>query len=107
MKELSAAGYDVRTVQDLPPGAPKGVEATIVALSANQSTGVFMVTTVTEMKLEARLTKDGAVVKTLSASVRDHDEGTDRSPEPIRVALERTLQRALRELIPDIVRSLE
>ena len=107
VKELSAAGYDVKTVPALPAGVSKGVEATFVALSANQSIGVFKVTTVTEIRLEARLWKNGEITKTLTASAQDHEEGTDRSSEPIREALEKTLQRAMQELIPDIVKSLE
>jgi hypothetical protein len=107
VKELSAAGYGVKTVPALPPGVSKGIEATFVTLSANQSTGVFTVTTVTEIKIEARLRKNGETIRTLTAGAQDHEEGTDRSPEPIRGALEKTLQRAMQELIPDIVKGLE
>ncbi len=83
VKELSAAGYDVKTVSDLPPNVSKGVEAKLVEISANQSSGVFTVTTVTEIKLEAQLRKDGEIIKTLTAEAQDHEDGTDRSPEPI------------------------
>ena len=107
VKELSAAGYDVKTVPALPPDVSKGVEATFVALSANQSAGVFKVTTVTEIKLEARLWKDGETITTLTAEARDHEEGTDRSSEQIRSVLEKTLQRAMQELVPDIIKNLE
>jgi hypothetical protein len=107
VKELSAAGYDVKTVPALSAGVSKGVEATFVALSANQSAGVFTVTTVTEIKLEARLWKNGEIIKTLTAGAQDHEEGTDRSSEPIRWALEKTLQRTMQELVPDIIKNLE
>jgi hypothetical protein len=107
VKELSAAGYDVKTVSALPAGVSKGVEATILALSANQSSGVLTVTTVTEVKLKARLWKNGVIMKTLTASAQDHEEGMNRSSEPIRWALEKTLQRAMQELVPDIIKSLE
>ncbi len=107
VKELSAAGYDVTTVPVLPAGVPKGVKATFVALSANQSYGVLTVTTVTEIKLEAQLWKDGEIVKTLTAAAQDQEEGMDRSSEAIREALEKTLQRAMQDLVPDIVKSLD
>ncbi|HUJ90792.1 MAG TPA: hypothetical protein VLX12_11380 [Syntrophorhabdales bacterium] len=107
VQELSAAGYDVKTAPALPVDVSKGVRPTILALSANQSSKVLTVTTVTEVKLEAQLWKNGQLIKTLTAGARDQEEGTDRSSEPIRWALEKTLQRALQELVPDIVKSLE
>ena len=107
MQELSAAGYDVKTVPALPAGVSKGVQATVLALSANQSSNVLTVTTVTEVKLEAQLWKNGQIIKTLTAAARDQEEGMDRSSEPIRWALEKTLQRAMQELVPDIIKSLE
>jgi hypothetical protein len=107
VQELSAAGYDVKTVPALPAKVSKGVQATVLALSANQSSNVLTITTVTEVKLEAQLWKNGQIVKTLTASARDQEEGVDRSSEPIRWALEKTLQRAMQELVPDIVKTLE
>lgn len=106
-QELSAAGYDVKTVSALPTGVSKGVQATVLALSANQSSNVLTITTVTEVKLEAQLWKNGQLIKTLTAGARDQEEGMDRSSEPIRLALEKTLQRAMQELLPDIIKSLE
>jgi hypothetical protein len=105
--ELSAAGYDVKAVPTLPSGVSKGVQATMLALSANQSPKVLTVTTVTEVKVEAELWKNGQLIKTLTAGARNQEEGMDRSPEPIRSALEKTLQRVMQELVPDIIKSLE
>jgi len=107
VQELSAAGYDAKTVSALPTGVSKGVQATVLALSANQSSSVLTVTTATEVKLEVQLWKNGQLIKTLTAGARDQEEGMDRSSEPIRLALEKTLQRALQELVPDIIKSLE
>ena len=107
VEELSTAGYDVKTVATLPAGVSKGVTVTILALSADQSSSVLTVITVTEVNLEAQLWKNGQLAKTLTASARDQEEGVDRSSEPIRWALEKTLQRTLQELVPDIIRGLE
>ena len=106
-QELSAAGYDVKTVATLPPGVSKGVKPAIVALRADESSNVVTVITSTEVKLEAELWKDGRLIKTLSAGAQDQEEGMDRSSEPIRSALEKTLRHAMEELIPDIVKGLE
>ena len=105
-QELSAAGYDVKIVATLPAGVSKGVKAILLSVSANQSSKVLTVVTVTEVRLEAELWKNGQLLKRLTASARDQEEGVDRSSEPIRSALEKTLQRALQELVPDIVKSL-
>ena len=107
VQELSAAGYDVKTVPALPTGVSKGVQATILILSANQPSNLLTLTTVTEVKLEAQLWKNGQIIKTLSASARAQEEGMDRSSEPVRSALEKTLQAAMQELVPDIIKALE
>jgi hypothetical protein len=107
VQELSAAGYKVETGPNLPAGVPKGITASILTLSVNQSSRVVTVTTVTDVRLEAKLWKNGQLIKTLTASARDQEEGVDRSSEPIRWALEKTLQRALQELVPDIIASLQ
>ena len=106
-EELSAAGYEVKTVAVLPPDVPKGVKPSIVALSAHQSSSIVKVTTITEVKLEAELWKNGKLLKTLTASAQDHEEGADRSSEPIRQALEKALQGAMEELVPEIVKALQ
>ncbi len=107
VEELSAAGYDPKKVDALPAGVSRGVKATIITLSANQSSSVLTVTTVAEVKLEVQLWKNGQPIKTLTVSARDQDEGIDRSSEPIRWALEKTLQRAMQDLVPDIIKGLE
>jgi hypothetical protein len=107
VQELSAAGYDVKTVSTLPPGISKGVQATVLVLSANQYSNLLTLTTVTEMKLEAQLWKNGQILKTLTAGARAQEEGVDRSSEPIRSALEKTLQAAMQGLVPDIVKAFE
>ncbi len=106
VRELTAAGFTVKTVATLPSGVSKGVRAAMVSLSANQSSGVVTITTIAEVKLEVELWRDGRPLKTLTASARDQEEGMDRSSEPIRWTLEKTLQRAMQELIPTMVEAL-
>jgi hypothetical protein len=107
IQELSAAGYQVKTVPTLPNNVSKGMAATILALAANQSSNLLTLTTVTDLRMEVQLWRAGRLIKTLTASAQDHEEGTDRSSEPIRSALEKTLQRIMQELLPDIVTALE
>ncbi len=106
-QELSAAGYNVRTVEALPSGVGKGLKTIITGLSADQSSKVFTIVTLSEVKLEVQLWKDGSLIKTLTASARDQEEGFDRSSEPVRLALEKTLQRVMHEIVPDIIKGLE
>jgi len=100
VQELSAAGYEVRTVAVLPVGAVKGMKPAIATLSANQSSSALILSTVAEMKVVAEISKDGQLVKTVSVQAKDHEEGLDRSSEPIRLALEKTLRALMQELIP-------
>ena len=107
VEELSAAGYEAKTCPELPGNVLKGVKPAIVSLSANQSSNVFTISTVAEVKLEAQVFKNGQFIKTLTSGARDEDEGLDHSSEPIRWALEKTLQHAMQELVPYIIKSLE
>ena len=91
----------------LPANVSKGMRATLLALSANQSSKTLTISTVTELKLEVQLWKNGQLIKTLTAGARDEEEGLDRSSEPVRSALEKTLQRTLQELVHDIVKGLQ
>lgn len=106
-EELSAAGYEVKACPELPDNISKGIKPAIVGLSANQSFNVLTVSTVAEVKLEVQVFKNGRLIKTLHSGARDEYEGVDRSSEPIRSGLEKTLQGALKELIPDIIKYLE
>ena len=107
VEELSAAGYTVKTCPELPGNVSKGLKPAIVSLSANQSSNALTISTVAQVKLEAQVFRDGRLIKTLTSGARDEDEGMDRSSEPIRWALEKTLQHAMQGLVPDIVKSLE
>ena len=53
-----------------------------------------------------QLWKAGRLVKTLTVSAKDEEEGMDRSSEPVREALDKLLQGAMKELIPAIVEVL-
>jgi hypothetical protein len=66
-----------------------------------------IVRTLAEVKLEAQLWRHGQLLKTLTASARDREEGMDRSFEPVRHALEKALQSAMQELLPGMVESLD
>ncbi len=106
-EELSAAGYEVKSCRELPDNVSKGIRPAIVGLSAHQSFNVLTVSTVAEVKLEAQVFKNGRLIKTLAAGARDEYEGVERSSEPIRLSLEKTLQGSLKQLIPDIIKNLE
>ena len=105
--ELSAAGYDVKTVPTLPAGVSKGINTIFLTLSANQSSKVLTIVTTTDVKLEVQLWTNGQLAKTLTVSAQDYEEGADRSSEPIRLALEKTLNRVMQELLPDIIKGLQ
>jgi len=105
--ELSAAGYDVKTVPTLPAGVSKGINTIFLTLSANQSSKVLTIITTTDVKLEVQLWTNGQLAKTLTVSAQDYEEGADRSSEPIRLALEKTLNRVMQELLPDIIKGLQ
>ena len=106
-EELSAAGYEVKACPELPDSVSKGIRPAIVGLSAHQSFNVLTVSTVAEVKIEAQVFKNGRLIKTLAAGARDEYEGVERSSEPIRLSLEKTLQGSLKQLIPDIIKNLE
>ena len=106
-EELVAAGYQVKTGGDLSARVVKGVKVTILTLSANQFSKTLTISSVTEVKVDAQLWKNGQLVKTLTVGARDEEEGVDRSSEPIRLALQKTLQTVMQDLVPEIIKVLE
>ena len=58
-------------------------------------------------KVDAQLWKNGQLVKTLTVGARAEEEGVDRSSEPIRLALRKTLQTVMQDLVPEIIKVLE
>lgn len=104
--ELRHAGYEIRRSPALPAGAPKGVVVRVVGLSADQQDkGVFL-TTSSEMALSAEIWKNGRLSKTFTARVSSQDDGMDRSGEAVGSSLRKTLQSAMRELVPGVVDAL-
>ena len=106
-EELLAAGYQVKTGGDLPARVVKGLKVTILTLSANQVSKMLTISSITEVKVDAQLWKNGQLVKTLTVGARDEEEGVNRSSEPIRLALQKTLQTVMQDLIPKIIKVLE
>ncbi len=107
VQELTAAGYDVKEAQSSPGQTARELKTSILELSARQSPNIVTLVTVAEVKLEVQVLKSGQPVTTLTASAQDQEESTVRSPAIIEAALEKTLHRALQELLPDIVKALE
>jgi uncharacterized lipoprotein YajG len=107
MQELYGAGFEIKTVGRMPEHAGKGVLVRIVRLSGNQSTDGITITTRTDIELAADLWKNGRLLKTITVATGSEDKGLDRSGAFVSDALQRTLQAAMQQLLPEIVRSLE
>jgi hypothetical protein len=105
-EELHSAGYETRTAPRLPPGVPQGVSVRVVKLSADQTTDQVLLTTSTDISLAAEVWKQGALVKILTVEAHREDQGLDRSGAFIGASLQKTLQSAMEELIPDIIGTL-
>ncbi len=107
MQELYAAGYEVRTVPQIPPAARKGVHVRVTRLSVIQNIENLLVTTTTDIALAADIWKNGQLVKTLNVSTGGQDQGFDRSAGFVAESLQKVLQSAMQQLIPGIVKTLE
>jgi hypothetical protein len=104
--ELHSAGYEIKKVPRLPPGVPQGVSVRVVTLSADQATDGLLLTTTTNISLAAQVWKQGVLVKTLTAEAAREDQGLDRSGTFVAATLQKTLQSAMGQLIPDVIRVL-
>jgi hypothetical protein len=107
MQELYAAGYEVRTVPQIPAAAAKGVRVRVTRLSVNQKTDGLLITTSTDIAMEADIRKNGRLVTTLNVSAGGQDQGFDGSASFISEALQKVLQSAMQQLLPGIVKTLE
>lgn len=107
MQELYAAGYEVKTVPQMPPAVAKGVHVRVTRLSVNQNIEGLLVTTSTDIAMAADIWKNGQLVKTLNVSTGGQDQGLDRSAAFVSESLQKVLQSAMQQLIPGIVKTLE
>jgi hypothetical protein len=106
-KELSAAGYRVKTVAGLPDDALKGLKPSVLKISADQTLGLIKATTVVRLKLSVQVWKGGKLVKTVSVSAGNEDEGIDHSAGHISTLLMNTLQNGMKNIVPDLIEALE
>jgi hypothetical protein len=106
-RELSAVGYRVETGPVLTARVERGVLVRVHHLSSNQESDGLVLTTSTDIALIAEVRRHGRLVKTLTASAQSQDQGLDRSDGPVSASLRKTLQSALRELVPGITNALE
>lgn len=107
VQEFYTAGYNVKTVAELPADAPKGIKVTISELAANQIPGTLIIKTDSKIKLMVDLWKNGKLVKTLTTEAGHADEGLDRSAKPISILLKKTMQNLMQQLVPDIIKAIE
>ena len=106
-EELTAAGFRVTSVPELPRGVPRGVNVAILGVGVEQENNFVMVTSTANLRLEVEVWRDGASVRTFSAESEAQEIGVDRSSKPITGALMRALQGAMRKIVPDVVRHLD
>jgi hypothetical protein len=106
MQELYAAGYEIKTAAALPPDIRRGVIPRIEGLSANQFSDGIVITTITEVKLAVDVWKAGKLATTLTVSTGSEDRGLDRSGEFVAESLRKTLQSAMQQLLPGIMKTL-
>src|SRR5574340_1076488 len=65
IQELYTAGYNVKTVSELPVDVVKGVKIIISGIKADQVFGTLIIKTESEIRLSAEMWKNGKSVKTL------------------------------------------
>jgi hypothetical protein len=106
MKELSAEGYEVKTVPFLTEDVTKGVAARIERVSVSQEPEGLVLRTAAEVFLAVDIWKAGRLIKTLTVSAGGQDQGFDRSAAVVSSVLEETLRTALGKLMPAIVDNL-
>jgi hypothetical protein len=106
-KELSAAGYRVKTVTGLPHDAVKALKPSLLKISADQTLSLIKAATVVRLKLSVEVWKEGKLVKTVSVSAGNEDEGIDHSAGHLSHLLLTTLQNAMKNIVPDLIGALE
>lgn len=107
VQELYAAGFNVRTVDDLPLNASRGLKTDILSLTANQSVDFLTVTTTTGLQVSVEIWQEGKKSQALTINAGNEEKGADRSSAPISQSLRKSLQNLMRQLVPDIVKALQ
>jgi hypothetical protein len=107
VQELYTAGYNVKTVSELPADVIKGIKITISEIKAAQVFGTLIVKTESGIKLSVEVWKNGKYVRTLNIEGDHEEKGVNRSAEPVSTLLQKNLQNLMQKLVPDIIKTME
>lgn len=107
VQELYTAGYNVKTVSELPADVAKGITITVTELKADQVFGTVTVRTHIGIKLSVGVWKNGRLVKTLPIKADRDEEGVSRSATAVSTLLQQDLQDLMSNLVPNIIETLE
>jgi hypothetical protein len=107
VQELYTAGYNVKTVSELPPDVVKGITITVSEIKADQVFGTLTVKTDIGIKLSVGVWKNGRLVKTLPIEADKEEEGVSRSAKTVSTMLRQDLRNLMQNLVPSIIKTLE
>ncbi|HEY3353934.1 MAG TPA: hypothetical protein VGQ83_11845 [Polyangia bacterium] len=108
VEELGGAGYAVKPVATLPPGASRGLQVSIIRIAVKHEATGWGSAAPSKLALDFRLFKDGANVKGFVIEAKgDYSNTSANFARQKSLSLQKALQVALEQAVPEIVRTLE
>ena len=106
-QELSSAGYNVKTVLVLPSDVIRGLNVTVLRLYVDQDPGFWTVGAITDLHFIVKAWRNGSKIKSFTLVAKGDDRSVAGSPKTKGISLRKALQSAMKQVVPEIVKTFD
>lgn len=106
-RELSEAGYRVRTVDAMPAGVEKGLSLKDVVMKLDQVHNAFNDDVSSSVRMSVQPWRKGAAVSTLEYQAESSETAVSDRDRLASKSLQKTLQLLMSRAVPEVVKTLE
>ncbi len=107
VQELSFAGYNTRTVSELPNDASKGIDLTVLKVFVDQDPGFWTVGAISDIQFTVEIWKNGIKAKVLNIAAKGDERSMAGTAETKGISLRKAMQAAMQQAVPEIIKTLE
>jgi hypothetical protein len=107
VQELSFAGYNTRTVSELPSDASKGIDLTVLKVFVDQDPGFWTVGAISDIQFTVEIWKNGIKAKVLNIAAKGDERSMAGTAETKGISLRKAMQAAMQQAVPEIIKTLE
>jgi ribosomal protein S5 len=107
VQELSFAGYNTKTVSELPNDVSKGIDLTVLKVFVDQDPGFWTVGAISDVQFMVEIWKNGVRVKSFNVVAKGDERSMAGTAETKGKSLRKAMQAAIQQAVPEIIKTLE